>query len=90
MALENEVRWEVKVRLNRPEDRKQFNVSELGEWTFEVRCDNNWNLWQTYNKANKWLLNQFDWPNFEILSIYCPESNKGWKYFKTDCLSFSK
>ena len=90
MDLNEEIRWEVKIRLNRPDDRQQFNASIDGKWEFEVGCKNNWNVWEAYNKANKWLLNQFDWPNFQILSVYCPESNRGWKNFKIDCESYSK
>lgn len=86
----DEIKWEVVVQLNRPEDRKRFNVKELGTFNFEVGCDNDWDYHYAYNRANKWLLNQFDYPNFFILSVYCAQSNRGWKYFKIDCDEFSK
>lgn len=101
MDLKEEIKWEINVRLPHRSDRQQFNTLIDGKWKievdlvncklqFEVSCRNNWDFYEAYNKANKWLLNQFDWPNFEILSIYCPESNKGWKNFKLDCESYSK
>jgi len=88
-SLTPDITWLVTVRLNSPKHRENYGISEIGNKMFEIKHDNDWNLWQVLGKIEKILYSEMERGDFQILTIYCPKSDKGWKNFKTDCEFYS-
>lgn len=88
--MTTDITWLVRVRLNRPIDREHYGIKAMGDKMFEIKHDNDWNMWQILGKIEKQLYQEMNREDFQVLSIYCPQSNKGWKYFKINCESYSK
>ena len=86
----NEITWLVTVRLNSPLQRNNHGIGQIGNKMFEIEHENDWNMWQVLGKIERQLYQEMDRSDFMILSIYCPQSNKGWKNFRTDCEPYSK
>lgn len=86
MNMDN-ITWLVTVRLNSLKDREKFAFPR--NKIFEIEHDNDWNMWQVLGKMEKLLYSEMNRDDFQILIIYCPQSNKGWKNFKTVCETYS-